>query len=814
MLRLIAAHCPELTNLVRWLYEREPHLVTGGGDTLRSSTGTQQGCPLSNPLFALVMEYINKKLEIDGLKVKQFYWDDTTLVGTPEAVCKALQIIHSLTKDTGLHLKWSKCHLHGTPEVMERCKTLSKPGFPIGIVCHDSYDMIYLKAPVGCDEFVARWLKTKLSKLEGIIKAIALMPFKHEGFTLMKSCAAECRVMYLMRVIPPQQLMTFMEDFDKVLHRGFEELLGIKIEEKWWRLAQLPAKFGGMPLRSGLRTFGAQHLCSLAKSAKKVDRIVNGWDVVGIANSETGTWLKDSCEQSVDIEFWVNRLKEGKDAKAKYRVDGCNYNYSLSQLCELNEQKIVSKLMSIKERLHIEAHSGQTHEWITQLPLSFKKYNLKSLDWMTAARRRLRLNVFPSQKHCTFCKGGWCDVKGDHAIMCGGGASRNLRHNNVRNIIAKAARDVGFKTGLEHGGGLGDKRRPGDVIVYNWRDGRHLLIDVAVINPLCSTNVDSLISEGVGGAATAYGRGKVSLYHDLNFSKYEFLPFIIETTGGWSSAAYGFCEEIRRLRDSLSCQSKFNCPYTHSRKPLRSAISVELQRANSRMVLERTPLQENLIESDIAKCELAISKKKETAIESLRSLQLLPARIHKEIKMGSKKKTKKNKKGSRLDSTVLYTNKIPKSQKEDKAKEKYSAKKTENKRSQRSTVWKYKGTMQRGVNYSSDRPARKPPHKVEKDSVGTLEGVTMEVEMGERIRAHKSKSSKDTPTPLTSSSTWKLNSSEDSGKKKPEAIAINKTDERVRSSVLIVSSNSNDCKSREDTEKVHWEPPCGQNMTL
>ena len=89
----------------------------------------------------------------------------------------------------------------------------------------------------------------------------------------------------------------------------------------------------------------------------------------------------------------------------------------------------------------------------------------------------------------------------------------------------------------------------------------------------------------------------------------------------------------------------------------------------------------------------------------------------------------------------------------------------------------------------------------------------MEVEMGERIRAHKSKSSKDTPTPLTSSSTWKLNSSEDSGKK-PEAIAINKTDERVRSSVLIVSSNSNDCKSREDTEKVHWEPPCGQNMTL
>ena len=57
MLRLTAANCPELTNLVRWLYELEPHLVTVGSNTVRSSTGTQQGCTLSNPLFALVMEY-------------------------------------------------------------------------------------------------------------------------------------------------------------------------------------------------------------------------------------------------------------------------------------------------------------------------------------------------------------------------------------------------------------------------------------------------------------------------------------------------------------------------------------------------------------------------------------------------------------------------------------------------------------------------------------------------------------------------------------------------------------------------------------
>ena len=122
--------------------------------------------------------------------------------------------------------------------------------------------------------------------------------------------------------------------------------------------------------------------------------------------------------------------------------------------------------------------------------------------------------------------------------------------------ISKAARDVGFKTDIEHGGGLGDERRPGDIIIYNWRDGRHLLIDVAVTNPLCSTNVAHLISEGVGAHATAYEKIKEKTYSDLDFTKYEFLPFIIEATGGMGKAAHGFCKELKSRRASLNCSNE------------------------------------------------------------------------------------------------------------------------------------------------------------------------------------------------------------------------------------------------------------------
>ena len=114
--------------------------------------------------------------------------------------------------------------------------------------------------------------------------------------------------------------------------------------------------------------------------------------------------------------------------------------------------------------------------------------------------------------------------------MCGGGPSRRLRHNLIRDMIAKAAREVGFKTDIEHGSGLQDGRKPGDVIIYNWKKSKHLLIDVAVVNPLGSSRIDLLTKDGVGSAARAHEETKRRTYRDIDFDKYEFLPFIMETT--------------------------------------------------------------------------------------------------------------------------------------------------------------------------------------------------------------------------------------------------------------------------------------------
>ena len=119
-----------------------------------------------------------------------------------------------------------------------------------------------------------------------------------------------------------------------------------------------------------------------------------------------------------------------------------------------------------------------------------------------------------------------------------------------------------------------------------------------------------MVSAGLGAAATAYEKTKERTYSDLDFAKHEFLPFIVGTTGTMGKAAYGFCKELKRRRDSLKCDTDINEEKKITVMDLLVAISIELQRANSRMVLERTPHSGNLIASGIKKYTQSIAIKR------------------------------------------------------------------------------------------------------------------------------------------------------------------------------------------------------------
>ena len=74
---------------------------------------------------------------------------------------------------------------------------------------------------------------------------------------------------------------------------------------------------------------------------------------------------------------------------------------------------------------------------------------------------------------------------GDHATCCAKTGDRITRHNALRNMVANIANQGMLSPVLEKQGILGSApgRRPGDVTVQNWCDGKGLAIDVAVTSP-------------------------------------------------------------------------------------------------------------------------------------------------------------------------------------------------------------------------------------------------------------------------------------------------------------------------------------------
>ena len=371
MISLSARRCPDLTNLTWWLYKKEPRLRTSNGDVIRSSTGTQQGCRLSNPLFALLMNHIHEKIkDIPGLRTTLFYWDDTALIGTPAALATAAKIIADSWPETGLRLRWKKCHLYGTPNTINACRSTQNPNLPEAITIHRDLNIEWLKAPIGSGEWVSQWLQKKLSELQDITQTICAMEYKHEASTLLRSCAAVCRIVHLMRTTPPRQITTFITEFDTTLRTAFESLIESDISAQIWEIAKLPPKYGGMGWRTGLHTYGAHYLTSIAKNDTSIEGIVPAWDAASIGKQEVDEWLHFHADSGHNAAVMVNNIRKSGLVGGLRSEDG--HELSIAQWCDTKRWDQVKDQLSESETLHVLAHSGPGHHWVTLPPYCTK----------------------------------------------------------------------------------------------------------------------------------------------------------------------------------------------------------------------------------------------------------------------------------------------------------------------------------------------------------------------------------------------------------------------------------------------------------
>ena len=134
-----------------------------------------------------------------------------------------------------------------------------------------------------------------------------------------------------------------------------------------------------------------------------------------------------------------------------------------------------------------------------------------------------------------------------------------------------------------------------------------MLVDVAMSNPICPSRTISVEEGGRNGVTVDYGKLKRKKYYDIDQSKYTFLLFVIETCGGIGAAAETFCNKLIKRRQSKQRRDLHNNDTNYFwKEKLLCSISVVVQKANYRMILEREPIPTKFIMERIARWEMAV----------------------------------------------------------------------------------------------------------------------------------------------------------------------------------------------------------------
>ena len=188
------------------------------------------------------------------------------------------------------------------------------------------------------------------------------MPHKMEAFTLLRECLSQCKIVHLMRTVPPSQIEDFLVEYDNILRKALQDLIGSTLEDKWWSIARLSSKHGGVGLKSGATVFGAQHLMSLVACTEGIQKFCQTWNLNAVATASTKKWLQRRLNHTIDVQLVIRSINAGEG----FGGDG---KLSLAQWCEDVAKSRVRSQMSNDELLHIMSNCGPGNVWIRATPL-------------------------------------------------------------------------------------------------------------------------------------------------------------------------------------------------------------------------------------------------------------------------------------------------------------------------------------------------------------------------------------------------------------------------------------------------------------
>lgn len=187
-----------------------------------------------------------------------------------------------------------------------------------------------------------------------------------------------------------------------------------------------------------------------------------------------------------------------------------------------------------------------SNKWTNMMPSSYD-YRMPLGAFQKALRFRLQLPVVSSAGPCDTCK-EWADSMGIHTSTCSGMHKR--RHDSIRDALYEEIKRAGMAADREPLHLVREDGRRSDILIYDYR-GQNTCLDITVVS---SFRGNECFLPGANVRA-AEKRKQDKYMTDLGKEGYHFVPFAMETIGGFGDMALEVMRVLGRNTRDLTQQT-------------------------------------------------------------------------------------------------------------------------------------------------------------------------------------------------------------------------------------------------------------------
>jgi hypothetical protein len=579
-LDLVGAQVPELLPWVTSCYTVAGRLRYNH-TTILSTRGVQQGDPLGPFLFSLALDALVLDIRRHHPELLMaWYLDDGVVTGPPADLADVLRLIEERGPALGLHLNMAKC------EVWSKDPDLDLSSVPPRVIRVEGDGFELLGSSVGGPGRAEEVAGKRVAKVEAILERVHALDWSQGELTLIRGCVGFPKIAFLFRTCPPELIPAAIQAYDRAVNKALSFALSPEaVANPYARLQMgLPAsKAGfGVPLASlhagpaylasvtsslsiQRKLIGDDALCSpcVVKAVEGLNLMLERWPM------PAGEWpgreafdkvLAEGVEVEVIMEGGSEDPGAGElpppggvvtlelilsKAKAQRYLSGLVHKHAFHYLYAEGSTTDKARLLSL-----LLPYAGA---WVNALPLKDLGLHLTDQQYRTAGLSRLGMPVYvaPAGKEgwkCHSCKVGLHDRFGHHATSCPGRYGAYTRHEMVKGVLLKFAREAGYPGAKAEPSGMDrdSRKRPADVLIPGWWGGGPAWVDVAV-TAATNLSVRQAASKSQGHAAACRELDKHTHYDALAVKEgASMVPFVLEHYGGFGKSAVSVIKTLAK----------------------------------------------------------------------------------------------------------------------------------------------------------------------------------------------------------------------------------------------------------------------------